>query len=160
MSSRGCILVATKLTTTPQLLVRSVYIHRCPRLPARDPARGEDTAAISLEVHSQLFQGEQPVHVLGDSDDSVAYTSRCTWSVAGYPRSRRWQYRKPPCSVAAVQDGVGAERRSAPEEFAPDRGCDGRLDFATGTGSSLLGAVLSQVKEGTFGRVNSCQNEK
>ena len=65
-----------------------------------------------------------------------------------------------PARAAAVQDGVGAARRSAPEEFALERGCDGRLDFATGTGSSLLGAVLSQVKEGTFGRVNSCQNEK
>ena len=65
-----------------------------------------------------------------------------------------------PARAAADQACVGAARRSAPEEFAPDSGCDGRLDFATGTGSSLLGAVLSQVKEGTFGSVNSCQNEK
>ena len=41
--------------------------------------------------------------------------------VAGRDRAR----------AAAAQACVGAARRSGPEEFAPDRGCDGRLATVT-----------------------------
>ena len=109
----------------------------------------------------RLHGSRRPCSGLDSSSRRPCVARRWAWSSAAEVKGLAGRVAgRDRAKAAAAQACVGAVRRSGPEEFAPDRGCDGRLDFATGTGSSLLGAVLSQVKEGTFGSVNSCQNEK